>query len=381
MTFVPAQFRAVQASALVAAVERTFDFASAEYHSLQQRSRANAFHAGRWLAALQANVATAFGAEPATITVRDKADGRLLLVLALVLRHRMGVRFLEFADFGLCDYLGSVYDPSETPLLASDATLPQRIAAALPAHDVIAFTKLTGDDPLLGRLFPDMWRARMRISAYPVKLCGCWPEWRTTVLGKTLRKKLDYQRRRLSKLGPLVFGEVPDSKEIVQAFNELRRFRADRFEQIGAHDATADDSIFAFYRNAAVEGARSGLARTCCLYLSGEPVAVAFGLVHQRTFALILLAFDVGRFKKNSLGLLATEDTIRVSLEAGETIHDFTIGDHPYKQQFGAEEVPLYEWHHARTVRGHLAILCLALVREAKRALKPRLTRGRHARR
>src|SRR5258708_5352781 len=234
MTFAPSQFHAVEASKLVATVERAFDFASAEYHSLQQRSRANAFHAGRWLAALQANVATAFGAEPATITVRDKADGRLLLVLPLVLRRRQGVSFLEFADFGLCDYLGAVYDPAETPRLASDATLPQRVAAALPPHDVIAFTKLSGNDPLLGRLFPNMWRARMRISAYPVKLCGCWPEWRATVLENGLRKRLDYQRRRLAKLGPLVFSEVRDSKEIVQAFNALRRFRADRFKQIGA---------------------------------------------------------------------------------------------------------------------------------------------------
>lgn len=373
MTFVPAQFHAVAATELIVAIEHAFDFSSAEYHSLQQRSRANAFHAGLWLAALQRDVAPAFGAELAIVTVRDKAESRLLLVLPLVLQRRKGVRFLEFADFGLCDYLGAVYDPTETPQLVSDATLPQRLAAALPFHDVIAFSKLTGDDPLLGCLFPNIWRARMRISAYPTRLWGGWPKWRATVLEKRLRKKLDYQRRRLAKLGPLIFSEVRDSKEIIRVFEALRRFRVDRFKQIGAYDLTADDRIFSFYRNAAIEGARSGLARTCCLYLSGEPIAVAFGLIHQRTFALILLTFDVDRFKKNSLGLLATEDTLRASFEAGETIHDFTIGDHPYKQQFGAEEVPLYEWHQARTIRGHLAVLCVALVREAKRALKLRL--------
>ena len=48
---------------------------------------------------------------------------------------------------------------------------------------------------------------------------------------------------------------------------------------------------------------------------------------------------------------------MRSAIEAGDRVYDFTIGDHPYKLQFGAETVPLDEWHQARTLRGHAAVL------------------------
>jgi CelD/BcsL family acetyltransferase involved in cellulose biosynthesis len=101
-----------------------------------------------------------------------------------------------------------------------------------------------------------------------------------------------------------------------------------------------------------------------------------FGLVHRRTFYLLLVGFDLARFRRLSVGLLAIEDTIRASIEAGDAIYDFTIGDYRYKQQFGAQPVPLYEWHVARTVRGRLALRAIEIVREAKRVLKP-IVKGR----
>ena len=85
---------------------------------------------------------------------------------------------LEFADFGLCDYLRPVYDPTDLPLLLVDATLPARLAAVLPRHDALALIKLAGDQTLLACLFPHVQRAQMRISAYPAKLTPDWQTWR-----------------------------------------------------------------------------------------------------------------------------------------------------------------------------------------------------------
>ncbi len=39
----------------------------------------------------------------------------------------------------------------------------------------------------------------------------------------------------------------------------------------------------------------------------------------------------------------------------GDSVYDFTIGDHPYKTQFGGEAMPLYETHQGRTLRGRVA--------------------------
>ena len=107
------------------------------------------------------------------------------------------------------------------------------------------------------------------------------------------------------------------------------------------------------------------------MYLSGEPVAVMFGLVHQRTFSLVLIGFNLLKYRRLSVGLLAIEDTLRASNECGDLGYDFTIGDYPYKVQFGARSKPLYEWRVAGTIRGRLAVLATEAVRETKRALKP----------
>src|SRR5262249_26332314 len=150
---------------IVAALEPAFDFAGADYRALHANSDATVFQSPAWLDALHRDVAPTFGATQATMTVRDQ-DGRLMMVLPLVRRRQHGATVLEFADFGLCDYNAAVCDLDDVALLDLDATLPQRIAAALPRHDLMAFTKMTREDPLLRRLFPDTSRAQMRFSAY-----------------------------------------------------------------------------------------------------------------------------------------------------------------------------------------------------------------------
>jgi CelD/BcsL family acetyltransferase involved in cellulose biosynthesis len=367
------------ATKLVVATEPAFDFASEEYRVLQQRSRATAFQGARWLSALQHDVAPAAGAEPTTVVVRDAADDRLMLVLPLARHCAQGVTFLTFADFGLCDYVVPVYDPADAPLLLADADLPRRVAAALPRHDVLQLTKLVADDALLERLFPSTYRARMRVSAYPVIIQSGWEEWRTATLETGFRRDLDMKRRRIVRRGAPRFVLLDDAEEILRAFGALRRFRAERFKERGAHDVIDSEAVFSFYRRIAIDGARDGTARTFCLYLSGEPAAVMFGIADRGTFSLILVGFDLARYRRLSIGLLAIEDTLRASFEAGDSVYDFTIGDYSYKTQFGGEARPLYEWHQARTVRGHAAVFAIALVREAKRVLKPLLKRRKKA--
>jgi len=360
---------------LVVAMEPAFDFAGREYRSLQQRSRATAFQAARWLTALQHHVAPAAGAEPVTVTVRDAADGRLMLVLPLARQRVRGLTFLTFADFGLCDYIAPIYDPADTPSLLADGGLAQRVIAALPHHDALQLTKLVGGDVILERLFPDTRRARMRVSAYPVKIQSSWEEWRSAVLDTGFRRDLDTKRRRIVRRAAPRFVLLHDPDEITRAFQALRQFRAQRFKERGASDVLEREAVFAFYRRIALEGATDGTARTFCLYLSGEPAAVMFGIVDRGTFSLLLVGFDLARYRRLSIGLLAIEDTLRASFDAGDRVYDFTIGDYSYKTQFGGEASALYEWHQARTLRGRATVLGISLLRELKRLLKPLVRR------
>lgn len=352
-----------------------FDFLGDEYRTLHAQSCATAFQAPRWLDALNRDVGTAFGATPVTVTVRDPADGRLMLVLPFALRRERGIATLEFADFGLCDYLGPVYEDGDLPLLMVDAALPRRIAAVLPRHDVLALTKLAGDHKLLAHLFPGMHQAQMRISAYPAVLATNWATWRAEKLNPSVRRELDMKRRRLVRSGPTEFSVLHDAQAITAAFDALRRYRSARFKAINAPDVLDTEAIFRFYRRMAIEGAQDGTTRTESLTLAGEPIAVQFGLVRDGVYSMLMIGLDIARHARLSPGLLAIEDSIRSAIAAGDRVYDFTIGDHPYKLQFGAEMQPLEEWHRAGTLRGHAAVLAIALVRESKRRLKPLLKR------
>jgi CelD/BcsL family acetyltransferase involved in cellulose biosynthesis len=355
-----------EACAFRVTVEPHFEFRSDEYRSLHDRSHTSAFQEPGWLDTLHRMIVPAMAADPFTIVARDRTTNRLLLVLPLVRRRRKGVTFLEFADFAICDYLCPVYDPADAPLLLADEALPERVGDLLPRCDVIRFTKLIEGDPVLAHLFPNARRARMGVSTYPANIGTSWSDWRSTKLNHGFRRYLNLKRRRATRAGEPSFVLVQDATEIARIFDALRKFRADRFRKIGTDDVLTHETIFLSYRRVAIDGAQNGTARTFCLYLSNEPIAVIFGLVHRRTFYLILVGFDAARYARLSPGLLAIEDTMRASFEAGDTVYDFTIGDHDYKLQFGAQAVPLHEWQIARTIRGQIAMHAIRALRWAK---------------
>lgn len=369
-------------AAIAVALEPVFDFAGADYRALHANSNATVFQSPAWLDALHREVAPVFGAVQATVTVRDQ-DRRLMMVLPLVRRRRQhGVTIVEFADFGLCDYNAAVCDLDDTVLLDSDATLPRRVAAAMPRHDLMTLTKMTREDPLLRRLFPNASRAQMRFSAFPTPLGSDWTAWREARLSQGFRRDLGVKRRRLERLGAVEFARLSDAGQIARAFGTLRELRSARLKSLGAHDVMADETVFAFYRRMAIEGAQRGFARTECLSVAGEVVAVQFGLVQHGRHAMLMLGADIERFGRTSPGILMLEESVRAAIENGDQIYDFTIGDHPYKQQFGAQPAPLYEWHRGQTLRGRAAVPAITLLREAKRVLKPwlRPVTGRHKR-
>jgi hypothetical protein len=311
MTFAPrAQFRAIETNALVVAAEPAFDFASAEYQALQQRSHTTAFQGARWLAALHRDVAPALGAEPVTITLWDAAEGRLMLVLALARNRQNGVTFLAFADFGLCD------------------------------------------DLLLEWLFPSIRRAHMGFSAYPAPMGRDWRAWRSAKLDQSFRRYLDMKRAASSAPGgirPAARGGCDRPRLRSLAALSLAALQGTR----RARRARRRRRVFILPAHR-----HRGSARRFGAH------ALPHSVRRAHRDHLLLVGFDAARHGRLSPGLLAIEDTLRASVDAGDSVYDFTIGNHPFKVKFGGEAIPLYEWHQARTIRGHMAVLAIALVRE-----------------
>ena len=102
--------------------------------------------------------------------------------------------------------------------------------------------------------------------------------------------------------------------------------------------------------------ARAGeLARTYRLSLDGEPLGYVFGLTWSGRFYYLLIGCDYERHGKHSPGLLLYDGIIEDWLRDGGTVFDFTIGDEPFKQDFGTVATPMFALKRSASWRGRLA--------------------------
>src|SRR5580698_9914290 len=79
-------------SVFTVTVTSQFDFLSEEYATLFAESSATAFQHPIWLDAIYHKLVPRLNVEPLIVTVREAANGRLLMVLPLVRRRYRGLR-------------------------------------------------------------------------------------------------------------------------------------------------------------------------------------------------------------------------------------------------------------------------------------------------
>lgn len=357
-------------SSYTVAREDDFDFRSTEYALLHAAAGATAFQHGRWLGWVYGALAPRRRASKVVVTVRD-ARGRLALVLPLVRRRRAGLRALEFADLGVSDYAVPVLHPRDAPALL-DGGVAGAIREALGAFDLLRIERVP-DSPVAflsllagARASPHAYRTHL------VTLAGSVEAWQAQ-LDPHFVRHLERKRRRLRPKGECRLRVVTDPEEIEPLMGRMRQFRAARFAERRGVDLLQDPDWFAFYCTAARESLGDGPGRLVVLEVAGEAVAVAFDLVDGTTELFVLVGYDFDRLRNYSLGLLIVDELARAAIGRGLRHLDLTVGDEPYKADFGARPRPLFEIRISRTPLGAAAALLrdghLAARRIAKRAV------------
>lgn len=89
------------------------------------------------------------------------------------------------------------------------------------------------------------------------------------------------------------------------------------------------------------------------------PIATSFGLTRGKAHLSVMPTFAVGDWSRYRPGMLMFDAMLedfgpRTDFQG---YFDFTIGDEPYKQRFGATGSPLYETMVPRSLKGALAHL------------------------
>ncbi|GLK55051.1 hypothetical protein GCM10008170_10700 [Methylopila capsulata] len=336
-------------------VVRDFDFHSDEYRRLFDRSAASGFQSPAWLDATYAAIRRAPLADPFILTVRDLGTSALVALAPLVLRHRFGLKVVAYADIGSLDYCCVVQSPEFE--IGLDSALRRDIDAALKAADALFIPKVP--DAAL-RSFDRLLSARrlkMDYSAHPVPLFAPFSEWRDATMNGTTRRSLDKKRRKLGRIGRLetVVGSEPAF--VAATIDQIRVLREPRFAETGVADPLKSDAFRAFYGSLK----DSGTVRAYQLRLDGATIACGFAMVHDDACHLLLTGFDVGNWRNYSVGLLMIEDAIADCVARGERVFDFTIGDHPYKADFGSQSAPIWRLTRALSFKGWLMLAAMQL--------------------
>jgi CelD/BcsL family acetyltransferase involved in cellulose biosynthesis len=344
---------------LVVARDDGFDFSGADYARLHAASGATAFQHPLWLDAFYRRLAGPRGAEKIVVTGRD-ADGTLRLVLPLIRRRMSGVALLESCDLGVSDYAAPVVDAD----FDHGPGLAEAVGAVLPAHDILRLRPVRAEHVETWQTLLGGQAVRLDFSAHATTLGASYSAWRQSAYADGFRRMFERKKKRFLKQDGARVRLLTDPTEIDAAIAAIARLRAGRFEG----DLIQQDFVAAFYADVARMGA-AGLARTYAIELEGAPIGHAFGIVHAGRFNYLLIGCDYEAHGRHSPGLVLYDAMIEDWIGAGGAIFDFTIGDEPFKADFGTGPTPMFEISARPTWRGRLAAAGFA-AREQLRRLR-----------
>ncbi len=340
-------------------METGFDYTAPEYEDIYRKSEASAFQHPLWLTYFYNLLVPSRKARNLTVTGRDPESGRLRFVLPLIGRRKFGLRLVETTDLGVSDYTCPVID-RDWPL---PRDLAARVATTLPSHDVLRIRPIREEAVKDWNAVINMPASKVDFSAHATVLPSSYPDWRANAFDKSFTRYLDRKKRRFLKSGNVELQLLDDPSALRQAIGRVKALRTGRFEG----DPIQTDAVERFYTEIAIHGASAGLARTYLLALDGEAVGYVFGLTVNGRFYYLLIGCDYERFGRHSPGLVMYDMIIERWIGDHGNSFDFTIGDEPFKGDFGATPTAMYEIAVGRTAVGRLALGMFRLRRRMRR--------------
>jgi CelD/BcsL family acetyltransferase involved in cellulose biosynthesis len=337
---------------------------------MESEGAATPFQSFAWVSTLDRTVARSLSAETFVLFVRAVSSGRDLMLLPLVRRALGPARIVELPDFGVSDYTTPIIAPE---VLRVPTALPLVWEAAMrgiPAADLVRIGKVPTQigrfvNPLLriGRCWPK------ETQSWAVDLPERWDDYEAGI-----RKLTADLRRRLSKLGaigPVRYLEARDDVSAGRIFEALCTHRQARFARLGRTDILNHPAYRQFYLELAKDA--SGFASLSALEVGTELVATLFGIRWRDSYLALIPTMVEGPLQRHALGKLMYWFQLKEMHARGCRHFDFSIGNEPYKRDYGATPQNLYEIAHPLRLRGYPLLWSLQVRTSLRRARETRL--------
>jgi CelD/BcsL family acetyltransferase involved in cellulose biosynthesis len=333
-------------------IEVTYDRARAETAWSELESAGSAFQSRQWLTPWYEILAPRAGARPLFVIVRDRMNGRPLVFFALCVRKRWGLTLVEFPDLGVTDYNAPIWAPDFALDDEQSVALWAAIRKSVPDVDAIYFDKVP--TMLYGLPVPFAslaWLKPIETRCWTVRLPSCRADYEAGLIRKDRKEQRRKRRNITEKHGEAVFIEAGSRQEAMCFFETLKTMRAARFDRERRRDILQDRKIADFYRALVLDW--RDFVSLAKVQAGGKTIATFLALRHGSKFVLIMHSFAAD-IEKLSPGIVALDELISHLIRCGVEYCDFTIGNEPYKLQFGVKASAMHRGVSPVTPQGYL---------------------------
>jgi CelD/BcsL family acetyltransferase involved in cellulose biosynthesis len=148
------------------------------------------------------------------------------------------------------------------------------------------------------------------------------------------------------------FEMVEDVGRALMLFEQLERLQSARMRELGLNYRLDDPNIREFFRRLICSGLKDGSVRFGALTAGDQLVGGLLCVSNGSSFAFTRICFAPGHWAACSPGRLVLEQTIMALHIDGARHFDLSIGDFPYKADFGVQVEPLVDVVSALSWRG-----------------------------
>jgi CelD/BcsL family acetyltransferase involved in cellulose biosynthesis len=324
------------------------------WRALEADGCCSVFQSYDWLSVWYEVTARHGLAQTLIVTARRNGAEAPEVILPLCRLRRRGHFEVTFPDILVGDFAGPLFrkDAFEEP----DAmqTLWEAILRALPACDVVHLTKIA---PMIGGL-PNPLVDLSGAVEFPSRVWGLplqpgsgvvpdlVPE---AVLASANKRRVALER----KHGRIVTW-TEDVERLPALYEELVGLRTERSGRIQRNEALHIPAWREFYAILAArqhERLRPIIVR---IEIEGQTIATFFGVGYGGALHYLLPTFVMKKWSRYTPGFQLIVDAMEMSSARGYDYFDFTIGDEPYKEAFGARPASLYEIMAPTSLRGRI---------------------------
>ncbi|MEM9331287.1 MAG: GNAT family N-acetyltransferase [Pseudomonadota bacterium] len=341
----------------------SFSLVEKAWMALERSALTSPFQRVSWIKSLMKNFDHTKAVQP--LFVSGYRNGALILAMPLALESDLRGKRLTWLGSDVCDYNGIICDQSLASELPN-AFLSQIVDCLnviLPGIDVAHLTRIPAHPD-----FPhsvDCKRSELIAAEYDSHTLSLSSDW--TSLYAQLRSAKSRQRLRskynaLKKEGRLIFKQVKQLEDKIEATQKILDWKSQQLDQRGSRNpfgTPGNPSLIKQSIQTSIKDEGDHGLKVFGLYQNDKLIAGMLAFVDARNFYYFVSAYSDELSSKYSVGSQLLIKTMQFACRANLKRYDFLIGDEAYKFDWCNGTIPLLHYVKPLTQKGQL--FCMGL--------------------